>query len=268
MRSIDFPVPTVNLSRTEAALLPPTQTMPALVRNDLPKHIACIMDGNGRWAQARGLPRAAGHKAGAESVRECVETCLELGIEWLTLYAFSSENWQRPESEVEALMGLLERFLTNQAKEMDKRNVKLHAIGQLDRLPPSTRKCLEKALDRTKNNTDLNLVLALSYGSREEISDAVKKISTQVANGELSPDSITPSTIRDHLYTADMPDPDLLVRTSGEMRLSNFLLWQLSYTEIVVTQKLWPDFRRSEFNEAISEYQRRHRRYGRVETHS
>ncbi len=242
--------------------------MPPPVRNDLPKHIACIMDGNGRWAQARGLPRIAGHKAGAESVRACVETCLELGIEWLTLYAFSSENWQRPQSEVKALMTLLERFLTNQAKEMDKRNVKLHAIGQIDRLPPSTRACLEKTLERTKNNTDLNLVLALSYGSREEISDAIKNISQDVASGTISPDSINPNVISQYLYTAEMPDPDLLIRTSGEMRLSNFLLWQLSYTEIVVTQKLWPDFRRLELNEAISKYQRRHRRYGRVETHS
>lgn len=201
-------------------------------------------------------------------MRECVEGCLELGIEWLTLYAFSSENWQRPEKEVKALMTLLEQFLTRQAKELMRRNVKLHAIGNIDRLPPSTRKCLDAALERTKNNTAMNLVLALSYGSREEITNAVRSISAAVQAGELTTDQISSETIGQHLDTATMPDPDLLVRTSGEMRLSNFLLWQLSYTEIIVTQKLWPDFRRAELTAAISEYQRRHRRYGRVETHT
>ena len=240
-------------------------TMPEAPANAIPKHIACIMDGNGRWAEARGLPRREGHRAGAESVRECVETCIELGVEWLTLYAFSSENWQRPQVEVKALMALLERFLTAKARELNRRNVRLQAIGQLDRLPPTTRECLDEAIATTSQNTGLTLVLALSYGAREEIADAVRAISTDVAAGELEAAAVTPELVSRYLYTAEMPDPELLVRTSGEMRLSNFLLWQLSYTEIVVTQRLWPDFRGGELREAIAEYQRRHRRFGRVE---
>ena len=231
----------------------------------IPRHIACIMDGNGRWAEARGLPRRKGHREGAESVRVCVETCLEHGIEFLTLYAFSSENWERPASEVSALMTLLEQFLKRQSKVMQERNVRLVAIGQLDRLPAGTRKVLDKTLEATRENTALTLVLALSYSAREEITDAMKQLARRVKSGDLNPEDITQSDVCGALYTSDLPDPDLLIRTSGEMRLSNFLLWQLSYTEIVVTQRLWPDFREEDLNAALVEFGRRQRRYGRVE---
>lgn len=231
----------------------------------LPRHVACIMDGNGRWAEARGLPRRKGHREGAESVQACVESCLNLGIEYLTLYAFSSENWERPASEVSALMSLLEQFLKQQARVMQRKNVRLIAIGQLDRLPEKTRKVLDKVLAETANNTALTLVLALSYGGREEITDAVKRLASQVQSGDLQIDEISKSHIDQALYTAGIPDPDLLIRTSGEMRLSNFLLWQLSYTEIYVTQQLWPDFREDDFKDALQEFSRRQRRYGRVE---
>jgi len=196
--------------------------------NDIPRHIAIIMDGNGRWANARGLPRAAGHRAGAESVREAVETCRQLGVEYLTLYAFSSENWSRPQKEINALMKLLERFLSDKLPEMLKQNVRLHTIGQIDRLPDGCQEAINNAIQQTKTNTGLNLILALSYGSREEIASAARSIATQVAAGELSPEDITSELFANHLYTAGIPDPDLLIRTSGESRISNFLLWQIS----------------------------------------
>jgi undecaprenyl diphosphate synthase len=231
---------------------------------DIPRHIAIIMDGNGRWANARGLPRVEGHRAGAESVREAVETCRELGVEYLTLYAFSSENWKRPEKEVNALMKLLERFLRDKLPEMLKQNVRFHAIGHHELLPPKCREQIEQATEDTKHNTGLNLVLALSYGSREEITDAARAIARKAASGELDPDAIDKELFARHLYTAGFPDPDLLIRTSGELRISNFLLWQISYSEIVISPKNWPDFRGADMRQAVEEYARRHRRFGAV----
>jgi undecaprenyl diphosphate synthase len=231
---------------------------------DIPRHIAIIMDGNGRWANARGLPRVEGHRAGAESVREAVETCRELGVEYLTLYAFSSENWKRPEKEVNALMKLLERFLRDKLPEMLKQNVRFHAIGHHELLPPKCREQIEQATEDTEHNTGLNLVLALSYGSREEITDAARAIARKAASGELDPDAIDKELFARHLYTAGFPDPDLLIRTSGELRISNFLLWQISYSEIVISPKNWPDFRGADMRQAVEEYARRHRRFGAV----
>ncbi len=230
--------------------------------NATPRHIAIIMDGNGRWANARGLPRAQGHRAGAEAVREAVETCRHLGIEYLTLYAFSSENWNRPQKEVDALMKLLERFLREKLPELLKQNVRFHTIGRHHTLPAKCREQIENAIERTKHNTGLNLILALSYGSREEITDAARALATQAAAGTLKPDDIDSTLFSQHLYTSDFPDPDLLIRTSGELRISNFLLWQISYSEIVISNKFWPDFRDADLRDAVAEYARRHRRFG------
>jgi len=228
----------------------------------VPRHIAIIMDGNGRWAKERGLPRRDGHRAGAESVRECVTACKELGVEYLTLYAFSTENWNRPAAEVTALMLLLERFLVEKAEELMKQNVRLQAIGHLDRLPEKTRRKLDQAIARTAGNTSLTLVLALSYGSREEIVEAARSLAADAAAGKLDPASIDGATFASRLYTAGIPDPDLLIRTSGELRVSNFLLWQISYAEIVIFKKCWPDFHQADLFEAAQEYARRHRRFG------
>jgi undecaprenyl diphosphate synthase len=225
-------------------------------------HIAIIMDGNGRWAKERGLPRAEGHRAGAESVREVMEACKEIGVKFLTLYAFSSENWNRPESEIEALMTLLERFLDEKAEELDKQNIRLRSIGQKERLPASTRQRLEAIEDHTKNNDSMTLILALSYGAREEITAAARSIAQAAVAGTISPEQITPELFAKHLYTADIPDPELLIRTSGEMRISNFLLWQISYSEIVIVKKMWPDFRQGDLFAAVDEYNKRHRRFG------
>lgn len=231
---------------------------------ETPRHIAIIMDGNGRWANTRGLPRAEGHRAGAESVREAVETCRQIGVDYLTLYAFSSENWSRPKKEVDALMKLLERFLREKLPEMLKQNVRLHAIGRLQMLPDKCRKQIDRAIASTQDNTGLNLVLALSYGSREEITDATRSIAIKVAAGEIDPNQIDNELFASHLSTADIPDPDLLIRTSGESRISNFLLWQISYSEIVISPKNWPDFRNADLRAAVEEYARRHRRFGKV----
>ena len=229
---------------------------------EIPRHIAIIMDGNGRWAKERGLPRLQGHRAGAESVREVMEACIEQGVEYLTLYAFSSENWSRPATEVSALMTLLDRFLKEKAKDLDRQNVRLLAIGQLDRLPAKTRALIEKIQARTAAHTTMTLVLALSYGSREEIVAAARSLATDAAAGKISPAEIDAELFATRLQTAGIPDPDLLIRTSGEMRISNFLLWQISYAEIVIVKKLWPDFRQGDLFEAVQEYQRRHRRFG------
>jgi undecaprenyl diphosphate synthase len=229
---------------------------------EIPRHIAIIMDGNGRWAKERGLPRLEGHRAGAESVREVMEACIELGVEYLTLYAFSSENWRRPESEVSALMGLLDRFLNEKAKDLDRQNVRLLAIGQLERLPEKTRKLIERIQERTVGHTAMTLVLALSYGGREEIVSAAKSLAADAVAGNISPDDIDGELFASRLQTAGIPDPDLLVRTSGEMRVSNFLLWQISYSEMVIVRKFWPDFRQKDLFEAVQEYQCRHRRFG------
>lgn len=236
--------------------------MPTYPPDKLPHHIACIMDGNGRWASRRGVPRRSGHYEGAKSVQRCVDLCLEYGIPWLTLYAFSTENWKRSLSEVSALMMLLNRFLRQRLPEMMEKNVRLHTIGEIDRLPARCRETLDVAKSRTAGNTGLNLVLALSYGSRQELTQAVRAMVAEAAKGELDAASITPETIAAHLDTAGMPDPDLLIRTSGEKRLSNFMLWQISYAEIHVTECLWPDFGREEFEEALADYASRERRFG------
>lgn len=229
---------------------------------DIPRHIAIIMDGNGRWAKERGLPRRDGHRAGADSVREVMEACKELKVEFLTLYAFSAENWNRPADEVKALMGLLDRFLDEQAKELDKQKVRLQAIGQLDRLPKKTRDRLDKIIARTAKHDSMTLVLALSYGAREEIVAAAKSLAADAAAGTLNPEDIDNNLFASRLQTAGIPDPDLLVRTSGELRVSNFLLWQISYAEIVIVKKFWPDFRQADLLDAVKEYQSRHRRFG------
>ena len=228
----------------------------------IPRHVAVIMDGNGRWAKQRGLPRREGHRAGAESVREITDACIELGIDYLTLYAFSSENWNRPEEEVSALMDLLDRFLADKEKDLKKQKIRLLAIGQLDRLPASTRAKLQRIMRETASFDSLTLVLALSYGAREEIVAAARSLASDAATGTLDPAFINAELFASRLQTAGIPDPDLLLRTSGEMRVSNFLLWQISYAEIVIVKKFWPDFRKADFLEALAEYQRRHRRFG------
>jgi len=228
----------------------------------IPRHIAVIMDGNGRWARERGLPRIEGHRRGSEAVRSCTAACMEAGVQHLTLYAFSKENWQRPPEEVKALMTLLDRFLAERTAEIMERNIRLRAIGHLDDLPDKARRRLDTAMEKSAGNTALTLTLALSYGARTEITDATRAIARQVRVGALDPDAIDEETISSHLYTAGQPDPDLLVRTSGEMRISNFLLWQISYAEIVVTPKLWPEFGKEDLFAAIREYAGRHRRYG------
>ena len=229
---------------------------------EIPRHIAIIMDGNGRWAKQRGLPRLEGHRAGAESVREVMEACIELGVDYLTLYAFSSENWSRPESEVKALMNLLDRFLNEKAKDLDRQNVRLVAIGQIERLPAKTRDLIAKIQTRTAHHSAMTLVLALSYGGREEIVSAARSLATDAAAGRISPSEIDATLFASRLQTAGLPDPDLLVRTSGEMRVSNFLLWQISYSEMVIVKKFWPDFRQGDLFEVVEEYKRRHRRFG------
>jgi undecaprenyl diphosphate synthase len=231
----------------------------------VPRHIAIIMDGNGRWAKARGLPRIKGHEEGAKAVRECVEGCGELKVEYLTLYAFSAENWCRPKSEVFALMRLLEKFLKEKTPELLEKNVKLQAIGRLTDLPSNCQQQLHKSIEATSANNGLTLILALSYGGRLEIIDGIKSLLREVELGHIDKGMIDVEMFSKHLYTRYYPDPDLLIRTSGEMRLSNFLLWQASYTELYVTPKLWPDFTRKDLFAAVEEYGRRQRRYGAVE---
>lgn len=234
------------------------------MQRSTPQHIAIIMDGNGRWAKQHGLPRIQGHKAGAESVREAIDACKGMGVKYLTLYAFSSENWQRPEAEVKALMLLLEHYLKGKIADLNRQGVRLQAIGQLERLPDATRAMLERAMRETAHNEELTLILALSYGSREEITRAVRRVAREVAAGRLGIDEIDEATVAAHLDTAGVPDPDLLVRTSGEMRLSNFLLWQISYAELVVVDKYWPEFRQGDLYEAVAQFRKRDRRYGKV----
>ena len=229
---------------------------------EIPRHIAIIMDGNGRWAKERGLPRLEGHRAGAESVREVMEACIELGVEYLTLYAFSSENWSRPATEVSALMTLLDRFLDEKAKDLDRQNVRLLAIGQLDRLPAKTRALIERIQARTAGNTKMTLVLALSYGGREEIVAAARSLATDAVAGKISPADIDAELFASRLQTAGIPDPDLLVRTSGEMRVSNFLLWQLAYAELYFTETLWPDVDATCLDAALVDFAGRERRFG------
>ncbi|MBE9545349.1 MAG: isoprenyl transferase [Proteobacteria bacterium] len=230
----------------------------------LPAHVAIIMDGNGRWAKKRLLNRINGHEKGSDTVRSVVRTCREIGISYLTLYAFSTENWQRPKTEVGALMTLLKNFLHSEKKEMVENDIRLRVIGQVDRLPEKVQQALQQTMSATKDNSAMTLVLALSYGGRAEIIRMVQEVAKQVKLGEIDPDSITAELVADHLYTRDIPDPDLLIRTSGEMRISNFLLWQIAYTEIFVTPTLWPDFSRDELLEILKDYQNRERRFGQV----
>src|ERR1041385_4083074 len=228
----------------------------------LPRHVAIIMDGNGRWAKQRHLPRIEGHRAGAESARVIIRTCGELGIKYLTLYAFSVENWNRPKDEVDALMKYLVHYLKTETSELNKNNVRLEVIGQIYRLPENVQEHLKKAISTLSKNNGLTLVMALSYGSRIEIVDAVRGVASKVKAGQLDPADITEQVFAQHLYTRNIPDPDVLIRTSGEMRVSNFLLWQISYAELVITPTLWPDFRKPQLYAALDEYHRRHRRFG------
>jgi undecaprenyl diphosphate synthase len=227
-----------------------------------PKHIAIIMDGNGRWAKSKGLQRWEGHQAGAESVKAVIEGCIETKVEYLTLYAFSKENWNRPKTEVNALMKLLEQFLKKKSKELKENNVRLQAIGNLQDLSPGPLKELKRSIKETQNNTALTLILALSYGAREEIIHGVKGILSDINDGKLDPSTIDTKIFSGYLYTAQTPDPDLLIRTSGEKRLSNFLLWQISYAELFISDKLWPDFKKENLLEAIKDFSNRERRYG------
>ena len=239
--------------------------MSVVIEKDrLPRHVAVIMDGNGRWAQRRGLSRLEGHRRGKEAVRNIVDTSREIGLSYLTLYAFSSENWQRPAQEVRALMGLLNRYLRTELRRMMRYNIRLQSVGDLERLPANVRKSLLDVIAATKDNTGLTVVLAISYGAREEIVAAVQALAEAVRTGQLDPQDIDEQTIGNMLWTADIPDPDLLIRTSGEFRISNFLLWQLAYTELYVTETLWPDFDRDAFLQALAEYQSRDRRFGRT----
>lgn len=228
----------------------------------LPKHVAIIMDGNGRWAKEKGKLRVFGHQNGVKAVRDTVEGAAEIGVEHLTLYAFSTENWNRPKFEVTALMELLVATINKETKTLMDNNIRLNAIGNLQMLPKSCYRELQEAIEKTKNNTRLTLHLALSYSSRWEILDATKKIAKEVAEGKLSPENIDEHLFTSHLTTANIPDPELLIRTSGEHRISNFLLWQIAYAELYFTQKLWPDFRREDLFEAICDYQNRERRFG------
>ncbi len=224
------------------------------------------MDGNGRWAKKKGLSRILGHQQGADAVREIVTLSREIGIRWLTLYAFSEENWKRPAHEVQALMRLLNRFLKNELGEMQKNGIRLKTIGRTSRLPKRTRDILLDTMEKTSSNSRMTLTLALSYGGRQEILDAILKIVARVQQGEMAADEVTEQVVSDALYTSGMPDPDLLIRTSGEYRISNFLLWQISYSEIFITPTLWPDFGKNEYLAAIRDYQKRDRRFGGIGT--
>jgi len=228
----------------------------------IPGHVAVIMDGNGRWASQRGLPRIAGHRAGVKSVQEVIKGAKESGVKVLTLYTFSTENWKRPKYEVEALFKLLENYIDAQADNLTKNNIRLYVIGRLEGLPDSVRNKLKVIMEKTKDNTALTLNLALNYGARTEIVDAVRAIVSDCASKRIRPEEIDEESFSNYLYTKNLPDPDLMIRTSGEMRLSNFLLWQLSYSELYISKKLWPDFKRRDFLKAIKEYQSRQRRYG------
>lgn len=232
--------------------------------DQIPVHVAVIMDGNGRWAKSRGFPRIRGHQVGVERVEEIIKSAPELGIKYLTLYAFSKENWQRPQEEVSFLMDLLARFLDQKLEEMKRQNVVFNTIGHHEDLPPAVCEKILRNKEETKNNTGLVVTFAFSYSSRIEITDACRRIAEKAAAGEIKTSDITEDMVTRHLYTAGLPDPDLLIRTSGEMRISNFLLWQISYTELYVTEKCWPEFTREELVKAVQSFQTRERRFGRT----
>jgi undecaprenyl diphosphate synthase len=236
--------------------------MISIDQDKLPKHVAVIMDGNGRWAKQKGISRLRGHEKGADAVREVVRASRQIGIPWLTLYAFSEENWKRPKQEVQGLMKLLKRFLKKEMKEMQENGIKLQTIGRFRKLPNATQKALLDGIEKTASNNDMVLTLALSYGGRQEILDAIKHISEKIQSGRITGEDISEQLVASCLYTAGMPDPDLLIRTSGEYRVSNFLLWQIAYTEIYITPTLWPDMGKNEFLAAISDFQKRERRFG------
>lgn len=228
----------------------------------IPRHLAIIMDGNGRWAERRHLPRIFGHRRGVETVQEVVKECRTLGIRYLTLYAFSSENWRRPVDEVSALMGLLSRYLKSELETLLERRIRLQVIGEVSRLPADVRRVLDETMERTASNQEMVLTLALSYGARDELVRAARKLAFQVHRGSLDPEEIDEAAFAGALDTSGMPDPDLLIRTSGEMRISNFLLWQLAYTELYFSEVLWPDFDARELQTALQEFGRRQRRFG------
>jgi undecaprenyl diphosphate synthase len=228
----------------------------------LPQHIAVIMDGNGRWAQRRHLPRVAGHRAGVQSARTVIETCAKLGIPALTLYAFSMENWRRPKAEIDFLMRLLREYLRKEIPSIQRNNIRMLVIGRSDQLPEAVRADIDRAMEQTSGNTGMKLAVALNYGGRAELVDAFNRILDRVRNNGLANARVDEEMISQHLYTAGLPDPDLLIRTSGEMRVSNFLLWQIAYAEIYVTETLWPDFSRARLYEALLDFQKRERRYG------
>ncbi len=234
------------------------------VNGDVPRHVAIIMDGNGRWARQRGLPRHLGHREGMKAVREVVEGAVEAGIQVLTLFAFSTENWQRPEQEVSALMSLLQLYARKERTELRRQGVEVHVLGELDRVDESTRRAVRTIVEGTQGGRVLRLNLMISYGGREEILRAVRLLARKVAAGELSPEEVDDAVFESHLFTAGLPDPDLLIRTSGEHRISNFLLWQMAYTEYYLSPVLWPDFSRQHLFEAVLDFQRRERRFGRV----
>ena len=237
-----------------------------MIPDKLPQHVAMIMDGNGRWAKKRLLNRIQGHEKGADTVRAMVEACREIGIPFLTLYAFSTENWQRPKREVDALMVLLKKFLENERDELQKNGIRLSVIGEIGRLPQNVRQSLDQVIASTAGNAKLRLILALSYGGRSEIIHMTQHLATAVASGKLRADQIDHDLVASHLYASDIPDPDILIRTSGEMRISNFLLWQIAYAELHFTPTLWPDFSKDEFYQILYDYQQRERRYGKVTT--
>jgi undecaprenyl diphosphate synthase len=237
-----------------------------LVSGDVPSHVAIIMDGNGRWAQERGLPRYLGHREGMKAVREAIEGALDGGVDILTLFAFSTENWKRPAHEVSALMSLLQLYARKERDELRRKGVEVHVLGDLDRIDGATRSAVATIIEGTRGGSKLRLNLMISYGGREEILRSVRVIADRVRRGELSPQNIDEDTIEDTLFTRGLPSPDLLIRTSGEYRISNFMLWQLAYTELHITPVLWPDFDREDLFEAVLDYQRRERRFGRVES--
>ena len=241
---------------------PSSFTSVELDTTKLPAHVAIIMDGNGRWAKKRLLNRVKGHEKGSETVRTVVRTCRQIGISYLTLYAFSTENWQRPRAEVEALMALLKKFLQSERREMVENNIRLRVIGQIDRLPTKVREELDRIMAATRELTGMNLILALSYGGRAEITRMVQEVAKKIKQGIIDPEAVNEGLISEHLYTRDIPDPDLLIRTSGEMRISNFLLWQIAYTELFITTTLWPDFSKEELLQILKDFTIRVRRFG------
>ena len=257
-------MPTIDLTGTAQSASDEAAQGALAARGPIPAHVACIMDGNGRWAKHQGKSRVSGHREGVESVRDITEACAQLGVEHLTLYTFSTENWHRPAAEVSALMELLVRTIRKQVAILDRNGIRLRTIGDLGRLPERGQREMAEAIARTADNTRMTLTLALSYGSRWEITEAVRQLARDAAAGRLDPEAIGEAHVTEALQTAGTPDPDLLVRTAGELRVSNFLLWQIAYTELYVTERFWPAFRRADLYEAIASYQDRDRRYGRV----